>query len=150
MKELVVGFLIALFVSSYIASGAPVPYQNGWTFGNTTVGPDPVTEVNADTFQGEVLDSHTPVLVEFYRPEDQHCEAMKEAVTQLANESQGFVHVVKVDANSNAPLVQRYDVKSFPSFVLFKDAKAANGISGEMPKKDLENFVKRELDIPVT
>jgi len=150
MRDIFVGFIVALFVSSYIASGSPVPYQNGWSFGNTTVGPDPITEVNAGTFQGEVLDSHTPVLAEFYTQTDAHCENMKPAVTQLANESQGFLRIVKIDAESNANLTQRYDVKAFPSFVLFKDGKAVNGTSGEMVKKELENWVKRELDVPVT
>jgi thioredoxin 1 len=150
MKELVVGFLIALFVSSYLSSGGPTPYQNGWTFGNATIGPDPITDVNAGTFQGEVLDSHTPVLAEFYTQSCVHCANMKPALTQLATESQGFVRVVKIDAEANAAVTQRYDIKGFPSFVLFKDGKAVNGTSGEMPKKDLENWVKRELDIPVT
>jgi len=150
MKDLVVGFLIALFVSSYIASGGPTPYQNGWTFGNTSVGPDPITEVNAGTFQGEVLDSHTPVLAEFVIAADAHCENMKPALIQLANESQGFVRIVRIDANANAALTSRYDIKGFPSFVLFKDGKAVNGTSGEMAKKELENWVKRELDVPVT
>jgi len=152
MRELVIGFLIALFVSSYMASGGPTPYQNGWTFGNTTIGPDPITEVNAGTFQGEVLDSHTPVLVEFYTQTDSHCENMKPAVTQLASESQGFLRVVKIDAEAsgNSAITRRYDISSFPSFVLIKDGKAVNGTSGEMAKKELENWVKRELDIPVT
>jgi thioredoxin 1 len=150
MKDLVVGFLIALFVSSYIASGGPTPYQNGWTFGNTAIGPDPITDVNSGTFQGEVLDSHTPVLAEFYSQSDAHSANMKEPLTQLANESQGFVRVVRIDASANAALTGRYDIKGFPSFVLFKDGKAVNGTSGEMAKKELENWVKRELDIPVT
>jgi thioredoxin 1 len=149
MKDLVVGFLIALFISSYIASGGPTPYQNGWTFGNTAVGPDPITDVNAGTFQGEVLDSHTPVLAEFYLDSDVHSTNMKTPVTELASESQGFVRVVRIDANANATLTSRYDVKSFPAFVLFKDGKAVNGTSGEMKKQELENWVKRELDIPV-
>jgi thioredoxin 1 len=149
MKELVVGFLIALFVSSYINSGAPTPYQNGWTFGNTAVGPDPIVDVNAGTFQGEVLDSHTPVLAEFYVTGDVHCENMKAGLSQLANEGQGFVRIVRIDATANPNLCSRYDIKSYPAFVLFKDAKAVNGTSGEMTKKELENWVKRELDIPV-
>ncbi len=149
MKDLVIGFLIALFVSSYLSSGGPTPYQNGWTFGNTVVGPDAVTDVNAGTFQGEVLDSHTPVLVEFWVEGDQHSLNMKQPVSDLATESQGFLHVVRVDGNANVALATRYDIKTYPSFVLFKDGKAVNGTSGEMAKKDLENWVKRELDIPV-
>jgi len=150
MKELVIGFLIALFVSSYISGGGPTPYQNGWTFGNTVVGPDPITDVNVGTFQGEVLDSHTPVLAVFSLDSDVHCTNMKPALNQLANESQGFVRMVKIDGASNVSLVQRYDIKSYPSYLLFKDGKPVNGTSGEMTKKELETWVKRELDIPVS
>ncbi|MBU6453872.1 MAG: thioredoxin family protein [Cyanobacteria bacterium REEB67] len=149
MKELVIGFLIALFVSSYMNSNAPAPFQNGWNFGAANLGlPDPINDVNAGTFQGEVLDSHTPVLAEFYTQSDPHSTAMKPALSQLATESQGFVRIVRIDADANAALTQRYDIKSYPSFVLFKEGKAVNGTSGEMEKKDLENWVKKELDIP--
>jgi thioredoxin 1 len=149
MKELALGFLIALFVSSCMNGGGPTPFQNGWTFGGNPLGnPDAVSDVNAGTFQGDVLDSHEPVLVEFYTQADSHSTAMKPALNQLANESQGFVRIVKIDAEANAALTQRYDIKSYPSFVLFKEGKAVNGTSGEMEKKDLENWVKKELDIP--
>ena len=149
MKELVIGFLVALFVSSYINSGGPTPYQNGWTFGNAAVGPDPIVDVNTGTFQGEVLDSHTPVLAAFVTAGDAHCENMKPALTQLGNEGQGFVRIVRIDGTSSPSLTSRYDIRSYPSFVLFKDAKAVNGTAGEMTKKDLENWVKRELDVPI-
>jgi thioredoxin 1 len=149
MKELVIGFLIALFVSSYMNSGGPTPFQNGWNVGGSALGnPDPIADVNAGTFQGEVLDSHTPVLAEFYTQADTHSNAMKPALGQLATESQGFVRIVKIDAEANPALTQRYDIKSYPSFVLFKEGKAVNGTSGEMEKKDLEGWVKKELDIP--
>jgi thioredoxin-like negative regulator of GroEL len=151
MKEIVIGFLVALVVGSYLNSGGPTPFQGGWNLSNAPIGaPDPVDDVNAGNFQGEVLDSHTPILAEFYTNGDSHSENMKEIVRQLAAESQGFVKVVKINGDTNQLLVQRYDVKSYPYFVVFKEGKAVNGTSGEMQKKELEEWVKKELDIPVS
>jgi thioredoxin 1 len=150
MKDLVIGFLIAMFISAYLASGGPTPYTNGWNLAPPGVsGPDPVTDVNAGTFQGEVLDSHNPVLVEFFVDGDMHCVNMKPVVAEMATESLGFLHVVRIDGNANVALTSRYDVKTYPAFVIFKDGRAVNATSGEISKKDLENWVKRELDIPV-
>lgn len=147
MKEAVIGFLIALLVSSALAGLDSPISPTGWTFPNAPVA-DAVTDVNAGTFQGEVLDSQSPVLVEFYRPTDPHCLTMSPIVNKLATESQGYVRVVKVDVDSNQTLTERYDVEGVPGFVLFKEGKAINGIKGEMTQPELTKWVKQELDMP--
>jgi hypothetical protein len=63
LKELVIGFLVALGISSYLAGTNGVDPSNGWGLPPTTAGgqgPDLIDEVNAGTFQGEVLDSSIP------------------------------------------------------------------------------------------
>ncbi len=151
MKEAVIGFIIALVTSCILAGndgGNPLISPTGWTFANAPA-PDAVTEVNAGTFQGEVLDSGLPVMVEFYKENDAHCLTMKPIVSKLANDSQGYVRVVKVNVDTNQALVERYDVEGVPGYVLFKEGKAINGVKGEMSQTDLTKWIKRELDMPV-
>ncbi len=147
MKEAVIGFVIALLVSCTLAGFDNPLSPTGWTFANAPVA-DTVTDVNAGTFQGEVLDSQLPVLVEFYRPTDPHCLTMSPIVNKLATDSQGYVRVVKVDVDSNQTLTERYDVQGVPGYVLFKEGKAINGIKGEMTQPELTKWVKQELDMP--
>ncbi len=147
MKEAVIGFVIALLVSCTLAGFDNPLSPTGWTFANAPVA-DVVTDVNAGTFQGEVLDSQLPVLVEFYKQNDPHCLTMSPILNKLATDSQGYVRVVKVDVDSNETLTERYDVQGVPGYVLFKEGKAINGIKGEMTQPELTKWVKQELDIP--
>jgi thioredoxin-like negative regulator of GroEL len=73
---------------------------------------------------------------------------MSPILNKLATDSQGYVRVVKVDADSNTTLAERYDVEGVPGFVLFKEGKAINGIKGEMTQPELTKWVKQELDMP--
>lgn len=149
MKEAVIGFVIALLVSCVLAGMETNPISpTGWTFANVAAG-DTVPDVNVGTFQGEVLDSSLPVLVEFYKQDDQHCTTMKPIMSKLATDSQGYVRVVKVDVDANQVLTERYDVEGVPGYVLFKDGKAINGLKGELSQAELTKWIKRELDMPV-
>jgi thioredoxin-like negative regulator of GroEL len=149
MKEAVIGFIIALVVSCAMAGMENNPISpTGWTFSQAAVG-DTVPEVNVGTFQGEVLDSSLPVLVEFYKQNDPHCITMKPIINKLATDSQGYVRVVKIDVDSNQVLTERYDVEGVPGYVLFKEGKAINGLKGELTQPELTKWVKRELDMPV-
>lgn len=148
MKEAVIGFIIALLVSAYLAGSETPISPSGWTFANS-VSPDIIADVNAGTFQGEVLDSQLPVLAEFYTQDCPHCDNMKPLMNKLASDSQGYLRVVKVDSSANPVLAERYQVSGVPAFVLFKEGKAINGTTGEMSREELETWVKRELDMPV-
>jgi thioredoxin 1 len=152
MRELILGFIIALVASCLMFSFQAPDSQNGWNLANVApgAGPDPIIEVNAGTFQGEVLDAHEPVLVEFFTQSCVHCNNMKPEMTRLANESQGYLRIYKVDSEANPALADRYEVQGVPTFVLFKGGKSINSTSGEMTKEELEKWVKRELDMPTT
>ncbi|HMX46198.1 MAG TPA: thioredoxin family protein [Candidatus Obscuribacter sp.] len=156
MKELIIGFLIALVISSYM-NGSNIDSQFGWNQAAASLpgaggnqGSELIDDINEGTFQGEVLDSHEPVLVEFYSQDCVHCTNMKPELGKLAQESQGYLKVYKVDAKANGALAERYEVMALPGFVLFSKGKPVNSTSGEMSKQELSNWVKKELDIPVS
>ncbi len=153
LKELVIGFLVALGISSYLAGTNGVDPSNGWGLPPTTAGgqgPDLIDEVNAGTFQGEVLDSSIPVLVEFYTQSCVHCQNMKPELAKLSQESQGYLRMYKVDSETNRSLAEKYDVTGTPAFVLFKQGKVVNSTAGEMTKDELAKWVKQELDLPTS
>ncbi len=102
------------------------------------------------TFQGEVLDSSIPVLVEFYTQSCVHCQNMKPELAKLSQESQGYLRMYKVDSETNRSLAEKYDVSGVPAFVLFKQGKVVNSTAGEMTKDELAKWVKQELDLPTS
>lgn len=86
-----------------------------------------VTEAD---FQSEVLDSSQPVLVDFTAVWCQPCKMLEPVVKQLAQDWQGRVKVVKLDADQNPNLMVQYGVMGIPTLMLFKGGEIKERISG--------------------
>lgn len=154
MKELIVGFLVALVISSFIAGQPENSTPNEWDFGGNgkgteSAGVDLVDEVNEGVFQGEVLDSHEPVLLEFFKEDDKGCEEMKPILGKIANESQGRMHLFRVNAATNPALVEKYEATTVPFFVILSKGKPLDSTSGVLSQKELSDWSKKTLDLPV-
>lgn len=95
------------------------------------------TAVTDSTFEQEVLQSDTPVLVDFWADWCQPCKAMAPVIDQIASENAGKLKVVKVDVDANGDSAMKFGVMSIPTFILFKDGEAVERVSGYMPKAQL-------------
>ena len=91
-------------------------------------------EVNQDEFQTEVLDSATPVLVDFWAEWCGPCKMIAPIVDEIADEYDGRLRVAKVDADVNQEVLMNYGIMSIPTLVLFKDGQAVERITGFTPK----------------
>ena len=91
-------------------------------------------EVNQDEFQTEVLDSATPVLVDFWAEWCGPCKMIAPIVDEIAAEYAERLRVAKVDADLNQNILMNYGIMSIPTLVLFKNGEAVERITGFMPK----------------
>ncbi len=96
-----------------------------------------VQSVNESDFQAEVLDASGPVLVDFSAVWCQPCKMLDPLVTQLAQEWQGRVKVVKLDADQNPGVLMQYNVLGIPTLLLFKEGKLVERLTGFQPKDKL-------------
>ncbi len=96
---------------------------------------DPVTEA---TFDEKVLQSETPVIVDFWAEWCGPCHAVAPVLDRIVEERAGEVKLVKVNIDEEQGLAQRYGIASIPTMVLFKDGEPAAAAIGAQPKGMLE------------
>ncbi|HEY6052434.1 MAG TPA: thioredoxin [Gaiellaceae bacterium] len=94
--------------------------------------------VTETSFEQEVLQSDTPVLVDFWAEWCGPCHAVSPILDRIVEERAGTIKLVKVNIDEEQGLAQRYGVMSIPMMVLFKDGEPAASVVGAQPKGALE------------
>jgi thioredoxin 1 len=93
-----------------------------------------VTEAD---FQAEVLNAQDPVLVDFTAVWCQPCRMVEPIVKQLAQDWDGKVKVVKLDADENPNIMMQYGILGIPTLMLFKGGEIKERVTGYQPKDRL-------------
>jgi thioredoxin 1 len=94
-------------------------------------------DVNDTGFQAEVLDSESPVLVDFWAPWCGPCRVVHPILEQMMVEREDL-KIVSLNVDENQETSARYEVLSIPTLILFKDGAEAKRVVGAMPKRRLE------------
>jgi thioredoxin 1 len=93
--------------------------------------------VTDESFESDVLDAESPVLVDFWAEWCGPCKMIAPIVEELAEEYVGQMSVAKLDADENPNTMQAYGVMGIPTLILFKGGEAVERIVGFMPKERL-------------
>ena len=102
----------------------------------------PVTD---ETFQAEVLQASTPVLVDFWAAWCGPCRMVAPVVEEIARDYAGNLKVVKMDVDQNGNTAAQFGIQSIPTLLLFKDGKVAQRVVGYKPKERLLNDLRPHL-----
>ena len=94
-------------------------------------------DVTDGTFQAEVIESDSPVLVDFWAPWCGPCRVVHPILEEIAAERQD-IRIVSLNVDDNQQTAARYEVLSIPTLILFKDGGEAKRVVGAMPKRRLE------------
>jgi thioredoxin 1 len=97
-----------------------------------------VVEVSDATFEREVLQAETPVVVDFWAPWCGPCRAVEPVLLQLEEEQDGRVKFAKLDIDENLQTASRYEVLSIPTVMLFEDGELRDTVIGARPRSHYE------------
>lgn len=104
-------------------------------------------EVNADSFEGEVVQSDIPVLVDFWGPRCGPCLALKPEVEQLCDNYEGKFKLVEIDASQNKRLCLNLRVLGLPTFLVYKNGEEVDRLKGnDLQIAEIEDAVKKALE----
>lgn len=98
---------------------------------------DNASELNS-ALQGTV-----PVLVEFYATWCPHCQREAPIVERLTEETGDAAAIICIDEAKHPDLVEKFGVKGFPAWFLFKDGQQVWNDSGEKPYDELKDMIDR-------
>jgi thioredoxin 1 len=105
-----------------------------------------VREVTDETFAEEVEGSAGVAMVDFWAAWCGPCHVVSPIVDELAQEYQGTITVAKVDVDESQRTAMRFNIRSIPSILFFKDGEHVDTVVGVVPKRALVQKIKEHLD----
>ncbi|HEY7831578.1 MAG TPA: thioredoxin [Solirubrobacteraceae bacterium] len=96
-----------------------------------------LSEVTDANFDAEVLESSTPVLVDFWAPWCGPCRVVGPVLEEIAGEREDL-RIVKLNIDDNQQTAARFQVLSIPTMILFKAGAPVKTVIGAYPKQRLQ------------
>lgn len=106
---------------------------------------DAIKHVSDSSFDSDVLQSSTPVLVDFTATWCGPCKMIAPILDQVAAEYGDRVNIVKVDVDDNQATAAKFGIRGVPTLMLFKDGEAVQTKVGAMSKSQLTDFLDKAL-----
>ena len=101
--------------------------------------------VTDSSWSDEVEKAKGLSLVDFWAAWCGPCRMVAPVMEQLAHEYEGKIKVVKVDVDANQQTAMRFNIRSIPSILFFKDGKHVDTLIGAVPKSLLDRKIQEHL-----
>ena len=106
------------------------------------------TSVTDATFDAEVLRNPLPVLADFWAPWCGPCRLIGPIVEELAAEYADRLAVYKLNTDENPTTADRYEIRTIPALLLFKNGEVVRRLVGYRTKNLLEEHLDAVLGAP--
>lgn len=102
---------------------------------------DLVQSTTDTNFDADVLQSNTPVLVDFWAEWCGPCKAIAPVLEAAAKAYEGRVKILKLNVDENPEMATKYGIRSIPNLILFKGGDVAASKMGSMTQSELSAFL---------
>ena len=107
-------------------------------------GPNTLTFTEA-AFDADVLNSETPVLVDFWAEWCGPCRMLGPTIDSVADDFAGKAKVGKLNVDQEMGIAQRYGIRGIPALLIFKGGKVTGQLVGAVPKAEIEKLINSNL-----
>ena len=105
-----------------------------------------LVQLTDDAFEEQIEGHQGLAMVDFWATWCGPCQIIAPVVEQLAQEYEGKLKVAKLDVDSNQKTAMRFNVRSIPSVLFFKDGEHVDTVVGAVPKTQLVDKIESLLD----
>lgn len=99
-------------------------------------------KVDTNNFESDVLQSSTPVVVDFWAEWCGPCKMIAPSLDEIAAELQGKVKIAKINIDENPELATQFGVRSIPTLLMFNNGEVVSNMVGAAPKSRLADWIK--------
>ena len=107
---------------------------------------DQIIHTTDDSFDADVIQADTPVLLDFWAEWCGPCKMIAPVLEEIATEFKDKVRIVKLNIDENPQTPPKFNIRSIPTLLLFKQGSVAAQQVGAVSKAQLASFLGQHLD----
>ena len=104
-----------------------------------------IKKVSDASFEGDVLQSDKPVLVDYWAEWCGPCKMIAPILDEMAGKFGDRLQIAKLNVDENRTVAAKYGIRGIPTLMLFKDGQVAATKVGALSKSQLEAFLSANL-----